>query len=70
MIMLDLLQITWFALHDSMTLLLLLFDINCSCASQSFSFSLFKFATYNHDPNRTKTMLQRLKIMLENKLMQ
>ena len=32
--LLDLLQIARVALHESMPLLLLLFDINCSCASQ------------------------------------
>ena len=31
--LLDLLQFTWVALHESMPLVVLLFDINCSCAS-------------------------------------
>ena len=32
--LLALLQITWVALHESMPLMLPLFDKNCSCASQ------------------------------------
>ena len=31
--LLDLLQFAWVALHESMPLLVLLFDMNCSCAS-------------------------------------